>query len=229
LKQPWIFALAILCTAVTATAQPLMATVTAVAPIYVEPKILPIPLRTAAVGTRLEVLEEAGDWIRVRFSDPQFGPRVGFVMAKLVKIERPELQPMDLSLPSNPAPPSAIKKGDANVQAATPQQAVDLSVPESKVPSVVQPPTPAFRGKDRWKGHSISEVAALGCTRGPVGHPESRVWGPPTEIRATKKRGIREFVWIFANPFSEWELMFLFKVNEQEIIQSFSNKMQKLK
>jgi hypothetical protein len=89
---------------------PVMATVTANAPIYIEPKVLSIPLRTAAVGTRLEVLTEQGDWVQVRFGDPALGPRVGWVQANLLRIERPELQPMDLSVappvttaPSRPA------------------------------------------------------------------------------------------------------------------------------
>ena len=58
-------------------AAPLLATVTAAAPIYIEAKVTQTPLRTAAVGTRLEVLEEAGAWVRVQFNDPQFGRRVG--------------------------------------------------------------------------------------------------------------------------------------------------------
>ena len=84
----------------------LLATVIANAPIYIEPKVLPIPLRTAAPGTRLEVLMEQGDWIQVRFGDPMLGPRVGWVQANLIRIERPELQPMDLSLPSAAARPA---------------------------------------------------------------------------------------------------------------------------
>jgi hypothetical protein len=121
LRRTCLFAVAILCAAVTsAAAQPLMATVTAVAPIYVEPKILPPPLRTASVGTRLEVLEEAGDWIRVRFTDPQLGPRVGFMMVKLVRVERPELQPLDLSLVSSNPPPPPLR-ADPQTTAPRPQ------------------------------------------------------------------------------------------------------------
>ena len=96
------------CLPVVATGQsaraPLMATVTANAPIYISPKIQ-TPLRTAAVGTRLEVLEEAAEWTNVRFADPLLGPRVGWVETRLIRIERPELQPMDLSVnPTRPGP-----------------------------------------------------------------------------------------------------------------------------
>jgi hypothetical protein len=69
-------------------AQGLMATVTTSARIYVEPRVLPTPLRTAPVGTRLEVQEEGPTWTRVRFTDPQVGIRVGFVETKHLRIER---------------------------------------------------------------------------------------------------------------------------------------------
>lgn len=74
------------------------------APIYVKPQILPMPLRTAAVNTRLQVLAEQEGWVQVEFQDPQFGPRVGWVEAKHLRIERPELQPMDLSAPAAARP-----------------------------------------------------------------------------------------------------------------------------
>jgi hypothetical protein len=73
------------------------ASVTTQAPIYLRPGA-EIPLRVAAVGTRLEVLKEEGEWIEVAFNDPQYGRRVGWVQAKLIRISRPELQPMDLSV-----------------------------------------------------------------------------------------------------------------------------------
>lgn len=100
-----------------AAQQRLMATVTASAPIYIGPKVQPIPLRTAAVGTRLEVLAEEGDWVQVRFGDPVLGPRVGWVQAKLIRIERPELQPMDLSVPPE-RPPSAEPRATSPTRTA---------------------------------------------------------------------------------------------------------------
>lgn len=84
------------------------AIVTTVAPIMLVPDAARVPLRTAAVGTSLEVLGEEGDWLNVRFRDPQFGPRVGYVETRFVRVIRPETQPLDLSVPeraAQPAPP----------------------------------------------------------------------------------------------------------------------------
>jgi len=75
------------------------ATVTSVAPIFLMPDARRTPLRTAAPNTRLRVLEEGPDgWVKVEFRDPQFGTRIGFIEARHIRIERPELEPMDLSV-----------------------------------------------------------------------------------------------------------------------------------
>lgn len=88
------------------------ATVTAAAPIYLLPDSARIPLRTAAVNTRLRVLEEAPEgWVKVEFRDPRFGNRVGYIEARFIRLHRPELEPMDLSVTREPgdfvAPPGA--------------------------------------------------------------------------------------------------------------------------
>ena len=69
------------------------------APIFLMPDARRTPLRTAAPDTRLRVLEEGPDgWVKVEFRDPQFGTRIGFNEARHIRIERPELEPMDLSV-----------------------------------------------------------------------------------------------------------------------------------
>lgn len=73
------------------------AIVTTVAPIYLQPGAQ-TPLRVAKVGTSLKVLQEDADWVEVEFNDPQYGRRVGWVEKKLLRISRPELEPMDLSV-----------------------------------------------------------------------------------------------------------------------------------
>ena len=88
------------------------ATVTTAAPIYLLPDSARIPLRTAAVNTRLRVLEEGPEgWLKVEFRDPQFGMRLGYVEARFVRVHRPELEPMDLSVKRDSgafvAPPGA--------------------------------------------------------------------------------------------------------------------------
>lgn len=80
------------------------ATVTTAGPIYLLPDADRIPLRTAAPNTRLRVLEEAPDgWVKVEFRDPQFGVRTGYIEARHLRIHRPELEPIDLSIGREPA------------------------------------------------------------------------------------------------------------------------------
>jgi hypothetical protein len=81
------------------------AVVTTVAPIYLQPGAQ-TPLRVAKVGTVLKVLQEEGEWVEIEFNDPQFGRRVGWAEKKLLRISRPELEPMDLSVASSAASPT---------------------------------------------------------------------------------------------------------------------------
>ena len=48
-------------------------------PAYVAPRQLEVPLATIAAGTRLPIMEAAGEWILVRFEDRRWGPRVGYL------------------------------------------------------------------------------------------------------------------------------------------------------
>jgi len=96
--------------------QRITATVTSNAPIYVSapPNLTLGPLRVAAVGTVLKVLGEKDEWLNVEFSDPQYGPRVGWVQKKLVRIDDPALAPMDLSVPKETKPsPAAFVRSPA--------------------------------------------------------------------------------------------------------------------
>jgi hypothetical protein len=92
-----IFALAVLCAAPVAAQEGPKATVTTAAPIFIQPGAQ-TPLRVATIGTSLRVLQEDGEWLEVEFNDPQFGRRVGWTHKKLVRMSRPELEPMDLSV-----------------------------------------------------------------------------------------------------------------------------------
>jgi hypothetical protein len=86
------------------------ATVTANAPIYIGAEVSQTPLRVAAPGTVLKVLQQQGDWTQVEFNDPQLGPRVGWVQRWLLTFNT-GVQPMDLSVPSSlPLRPCAIVK-----------------------------------------------------------------------------------------------------------------------
>jgi hypothetical protein len=76
------------------------ATVLANAPIYVTPVVTQSPLRVAAAGTTLQVLDDQGEWAKIAYNDPQWGRRIGWVQRSTIKIKDEALQPMDLSLPS---------------------------------------------------------------------------------------------------------------------------------
>ena len=58
------------------------------APVYLLPDSSRTPLRTLAGGTNLTVLEHKGEWVRVRFTDERFGPRVGWVERQFVRISK---------------------------------------------------------------------------------------------------------------------------------------------
>jgi len=75
--------------------------VAAAAPIFIYADASRVPLRVAIAGTRLKVIKVDGDWYNVEFQDPQYGPRIGFIEKKYLKIEAPDLRPMDLSVPAS--------------------------------------------------------------------------------------------------------------------------------
>jgi hypothetical protein len=89
------------------TGAPATATVTASAPIYIAAAVSPTPLRVAAAGTVLKVLEQQDEWLQVEFNDPALGPRVGWIQGSLVKLSAQAPQPQDLSLTNARAVPAA--------------------------------------------------------------------------------------------------------------------------
>lgn len=99
--------IAIVLVSSTAFGQVQIARVNENAPIYARPNPPSSlsPLRVAAAGTQLQVLSQDGDWIQVRFRDPQWGERIGWVVSSLITIRDPKLDPMDLSI-AQEAPPT---------------------------------------------------------------------------------------------------------------------------
>jgi hypothetical protein len=77
------------------------AIVTENAAIYLRPEATRTPLRTAAAGTQLRVLDETSGWLKVEFQDPQYGRREGYIESRFVQVSRPDLQPLDLSVPQS--------------------------------------------------------------------------------------------------------------------------------
>jgi hypothetical protein len=107
---PAVLTIVILAHAAPAAAQSSRETGTVLesAPIYLAPDSTRTPLRTAATGTVLEVISSEGPWLQVKFQDPQFGPRIGYVEERLVR--RPpaaSLRPVDLSVQPSDASASS--------------------------------------------------------------------------------------------------------------------------
>ena len=56
------------------------------APVFLLPDRTRTPLRVLTPGTSLRIVDENKEWYRVQFSDPQFGPRIGWIERKFVQI-----------------------------------------------------------------------------------------------------------------------------------------------
>jgi hypothetical protein len=97
-------------------ADPVYATVLENAPIFLVPDASRTPLRVVAVGTTLEVLGVQDSWVNVSFKDPQFGPRIGFVEARLIQLP----------------PPASPRQTRASVPAAPPE----ISAPVAEEPRI---------------------------------------------------------------------------------------------
>lgn len=108
---PFLFILFIVGAGIPVAAQTAeTAVATADTPVFVAPDETRPPIRVAAKGTRFEVVSEEGEWTKVRFRDPRWGPRVGYVATHNLQFHRPALEPMDLSIDAprpmeQPAPP----------------------------------------------------------------------------------------------------------------------------
>jgi hypothetical protein len=115
-RSACLAALCLLVVPTIALAQQGTATVTKDAPIYVRAEVT-TPLRVAAPGTRLRVLQDSGDWLQVEFGDPQYGRRVGWTQRQFVTLGGEAFTPMDLSVdpPVTPQAPSATHQSGAPV------------------------------------------------------------------------------------------------------------------
>lgn len=110
------------------------------APIYLLPDRDRAPLRTAPEGTLLDVLTREGDWIQVRFRDPEFGPRIGFIEARFLTLTASaDPQPLDLS----------TAQASSSLQRATP-------VPAAR------PPLPRFAREGFWFNGGVG-YGTVGC------------------------------------------------------------------
>lgn len=56
------------------------------APLFIQPRVLPVPLTNLSVGSALPVAETQGDWYLVRFNDVRWGSRVGYIHCRAVRL-----------------------------------------------------------------------------------------------------------------------------------------------
>ena len=103
-------------------------------PVYIAPDATKTPLRVASAGTTFVVLEDAGEWTRVQFQDPQWGRRVGYVPTKDLRLHRAALEPMDLSVkPEGATSPIAAETAPPARPPATASRQSTLHWPHSYV------------------------------------------------------------------------------------------------
>ena len=89
------------------------------APVFVLPDNTRTPLRTLPPGTRLRVLRESGDWLRVEFQDPRWGARVGYIERKHVDMTGPDIESPAPARPrapvrTPPPPPAPAARAGAD-------------------------------------------------------------------------------------------------------------------
>ena len=114
----------------TAAAQTI-ATATANVPVYVTTGSA-TPIRVASAGTKFTVIEDDGsEWVRVAFTDPVLGRRVGFVQRSGLKPANADLQPMDLSVQTLGVTPVAADPVAAQLPAPIQPQR-SLAMPKFK-------------------------------------------------------------------------------------------------
>jgi Zn-dependent protease with chaperone function len=109
------------CTAVRAHERPFRLRVIGTeAKVFVAPRQLRVPVATFSAGATLVVDAVEGDWLLIRFVDPRWGDRVGYVHCSLVTpISRePATPPVRQSVAATPSTPAPIVVGRKSENAA---------------------------------------------------------------------------------------------------------------
>jgi hypothetical protein len=176
MRQPAavIIVIAVLAFAAPAFAQNAQkATVVDNAPIYLQPDPASgaVPLRTAKAGTILTVVGEDGDWAQVQFKDPQWGLRTGWVRIAFLKIERPELEPMDLSVgPEDFAPqPGPERAPQVDIGGRRGNAGVPVPAPSRPSRATVGPTEPAAEQSAEWEAVRSAEKGWFDVNAGMAG------------------------------------------------------------
>jgi hypothetical protein len=73
-------------------------------PVYLYPDATRTPLATLAAGTQVRIVETRGDWSRVEFRDPVFGPRVAYIATSRIRVQPATAGPQKPGQPQPPQP-----------------------------------------------------------------------------------------------------------------------------
>jgi Outer membrane protein beta-barrel domain len=104
------------------------------APIVLVPEQGRQPLRVAAAGSVLTYLKEENGWTQVQFQDPQFGLRTGWMQNRFVRVDGPNLQPLDLSVPEARRAAPTAQRTPATPAPIAPQPTPDPVQPTQRPP-----------------------------------------------------------------------------------------------
>jgi opacity protein-like surface antigen len=83
---------------------------TSAAPVYLQPDSSRVPLRTLPAGTTATVDRSQGGWIRITFTDPQYGQRTGWIETRFVKVDSTRAVPEPTPRGETAMPPAATQK-----------------------------------------------------------------------------------------------------------------------
>jgi hypothetical protein len=142
------------------------------APIFVRPEPSPglAPLRVAAPGTKLMAFDVVANWLRVQFQDPQYGLRQGYVETRLVRIERAELQPTDLSVSA--APVARLEGADSQAVARPSTRTAPTDQPLVRIGEVASPPGHAFIDLSYMELYPLQKAQTISGSRSSVIYPD---------------------------------------------------------
>lgn len=105
--------------------------IAAVAPVFVQPKVLQVPLTTLDTGVILSVTERIGDWYLILFDDPRWGRRVGYVHCSNLASEKIRTR-AQLSPPPTAIPPEQTPEHVSAPETVTPS--IETRQPKDSVP-----------------------------------------------------------------------------------------------
>lgn len=79
-------------------------------PVFLYPEPNRTPVTTLAAGTQVRILETRGEWSRVEFRDPVFGPRVAYIATTRIRVQPSTAAPQKPGQPQTPQPGGTTRR-----------------------------------------------------------------------------------------------------------------------